>query len=253
MTATLRVPRSRGALTGVLLVLLGLWGALAPLIGPYFHFGFAPDTAWHLTSGRVWLQIVPGAAVFLGGLVTAGSGNRAAASSGAWLAALGGAWFAVGVPLSGLWADRDTIRLGLPLGDTTRQVTEQLTLLYGLGVVAVFLAAVAIGRLAVVAVRDAALAERTGPDAPGIGTGPEPGTAPGTVSDADAAPTVEQPRSALPRRKGPGQDSAPWVEQVPATPTEPVTPRTSPPSDVKVAGPADADETRDTGHPGAGA
>src|SRR3954454_3675882 len=155
MTATLRVPRSRGALSGLLLVLLGLWGALVPLIGPYFDFGFAPDKAWHFTSGRVWLQIVPGAAVFLGGLITLGSRKRAFAAFGAWLAALGGAWFAIGAPLSGLWADHNATRLGSALGDTTRQVTEQLTLLYGLGVVTVFLAAVALGRLAVVGVKDA--------------------------------------------------------------------------------------------------
>src|SRR4051794_23689694 len=160
MTTTLRVPRSRGALSGLLLVLLGLWGALMPLIGPYFNFGFIPDKAWHFTSGRVWLQIVPGIAVFLGGLITLGSSNRAFAAFGAWLAALGGAWFVVGVPLSALWADHGHTQLGQALGDTTRRVSEQLTLLYGLGVVAVFLAAVALGRLAVVGVKDAALAEQ---------------------------------------------------------------------------------------------
>jgi hypothetical protein len=159
MTATLRVPRTRGALSGLLLVLLGLWGALVPLVGPYFHFGFAPDSAWHFTSGRSWLQIVPGCAVLLGGLITLTSANRAFAAFGAWLAALGGAWFVVGVPISALWADQNRVRLGSPLGGTSRQVTEQLTLLYGLGVVIVFLAAVALGRLAVVGVRDAALAE----------------------------------------------------------------------------------------------
>ncbi|MFB9839209.1 hypothetical protein, partial [Actinoallomurus acaciae] len=168
MSATLRVPRTRGALSGLLLVLLGLWGALMPLVGPYFHFGFAPDKAWHLTSGRVWLQIVPGAAVFLGGLIALASANRAFAAFGAWLAALGGAWFGVGVPLSGLWADRRHTILGSALGGTTRQVAEQITLLYGLGVVAVFLAAVALGLLDVVGVRDAALAEQADRTAPVI-------------------------------------------------------------------------------------
>ena len=91
MTTTLRVPRSRGALSGLLLVLLGLWGALMPLIGPYFHFGFTPDKAWHCTSGRVWLQIVPGLAVFLGGLIALGSANRAFAAFGAWLEEAGAA------------------------------------------------------------------------------------------------------------------------------------------------------------------
>ena len=37
MTTMLQVPRSRGAICGLLLVLLGVWGALIPLVGPYFH------------------------------------------------------------------------------------------------------------------------------------------------------------------------------------------------------------------------
>ena len=43
MTGMLRVPRSRGAMSGALLVLLGLWGGLVPLIGPYVHFAYTPD------------------------------------------------------------------------------------------------------------------------------------------------------------------------------------------------------------------
>jgi hypothetical protein len=258
MTATLRVPRSRGALSGLLLVLLGLWGALMPLIGPSFHFGFAPDKAWHFTSGRVWLQIVPGAAVFLGGLIALGSGNRAFAAFGAWLAALGGAWFTVGVPLSGLWAGHNATRLGQALGDTTRQVTEQLTLLYGLGVISVFLAAVALGRLAVVGVKDAALAEqtteRTARDIPA----PERDTTvPPAGERRPADPTVEERRPFLPRRKARDHDTpsvgGPWVEKVPATPAEATAPQATPPPDVKVAGRQGAEETRGAGRPGAGA
>jgi hypothetical protein len=248
MTATLRVPRSRGALSGLLLVLLGLWGALMPLIGPYFHFGFAPDKTWDFTSGRVWLQIVPGAAVFLGGLITLGSGNRAFAAFGAWLAALGGAWFTVGVPLSGLWTDHHDIRLGQALGDTTRQVSEQLTLLYGLGVVTVFLAAVALGRLAVVGVKDAALAEQAAE---------RDATVPPAGERGVVDPTVEERRPVLPRRRVRDHDESrargPWVEKVPPTPTEPMTPQAAAPSDVKVAGRTGAEETQKTERPGANA
>ena len=35
---TLHMPRSRGAVSGLLLLILGAWGALVPFIGPYFHF-----------------------------------------------------------------------------------------------------------------------------------------------------------------------------------------------------------------------
>ena len=69
MTRMLQVPRSRGAVSGLLLVLLGLWGALIPLVGPYFHYAYTPDSAWTLTAGRVWLEIVPGAATFVGGII----------------------------------------------------------------------------------------------------------------------------------------------------------------------------------------
>lgn len=65
----LQMRRSRGAFSGLLLILLGLWGALIPFVGPYFHFAYTPDTAWTYTTGRLWLEILPGAAVFLGGFL----------------------------------------------------------------------------------------------------------------------------------------------------------------------------------------
>ncbi|MDN3351413.1 hypothetical protein [Actinomadura sp. DC4] len=228
-----------------------------PLIGPYFHFGFTPDKAWHLTSGRTWLQIVPGCGVFIGGLIALGSANRAFAAFGAWLAAVGGAWFAVGVPVSGLWADQGRTQLGQALGGTTRQVSEQLTLLYGLGVVSVFLAAVALGRLAVVGVKDARLAERASEeDVPRDA----PRDAPDDIANADTEenPRLEPsrgPRPPLVRRKGRRNDTeenavparrGPWPEKVPATPTEPMT---TSPSDVKVAGQTGAEKTRETDRP----
>lgn len=44
---TMRMPRSRGAATGSLLVLLGLWGALIPFPGPYVNFAFTPNRGRH--------------------------------------------------------------------------------------------------------------------------------------------------------------------------------------------------------------
>ena len=69
MNTMLRVPRSRGALSGVLLVLLGAWGALVPLVGPSFHYAYSPDRTWAYTSGRFWVEILPGVAVVIGGLI----------------------------------------------------------------------------------------------------------------------------------------------------------------------------------------
>ena len=68
MNSQVRIRRSRGAVCGVALILLGLWGGLAPFVGPYFHFGFTPDKAWAYTTGRLYLSAVPGGAAVLGGL-----------------------------------------------------------------------------------------------------------------------------------------------------------------------------------------
>lgn len=152
MTGTMRVPRSRGAFSGFLLVLLGLWGGLLPLAGPYVDFGFAPDDTWVYNTDRLQLSIAPGAAAALGGLIVLLSANRAFAMVGAWLAALGGAWFAVGTPVATLW---DVPGVGAPLGtEEGRRLGEQLAGFTGLGVVIVFLAALALGRFAVVGVRE---------------------------------------------------------------------------------------------------
>jgi len=166
MTTMLQVPRSRGAVSGLLLVLLGLWGALIPLVGPYFHYAYTPDSAWTLTAGRVWLEIVPGVATFLGGAILLASASRPLAMFGAELAAAAGAWFALGMVIIPLWPAARTLDPGSPAGTTTvlRQL-EHLGFYTGLGVVIVFVAALALGRLTVVGVRDAALAERAAPAA----------------------------------------------------------------------------------------
>ncbi len=160
MAGMLRVPRSRGALTGVLLVLLGLWGGLIAFVGPYFHLAYTPGTAWTYTAGRLWLEMLPGAGTLVGGFVLLVSRVRPVAMLGAWLAALSGAWFAVGGILRQLWSPTSDVAIGTPIGDTVTRVIAELTYFAGLGVVIVFLAAVAIGRLTVIGVRDARYAER---------------------------------------------------------------------------------------------
>ncbi|HEX4253665.1 MAG TPA: hypothetical protein VH089_01185 [Streptosporangiaceae bacterium] len=157
MAGMLRVPRSRGALTGALLVLLGIWGGLIAFVGPYFHYAYTPDKAWTYTTGRLWLEILPAAAAVLGGLIVGGSASRPAAIFGAWLAALSGAWFALGGLLSTLWTIGGNA--GHPVGDNLHRVTEQIGFFTGLGVVIVFLAAVALGRFTVIGHRERLAAE----------------------------------------------------------------------------------------------
>jgi len=144
----LQMRRSRGAFSGFLLILLGLWGALIPLVGPYFHFAYTPDTAWTYNTGRLWLEILPGAAVFLGGFLLIIATGRHIALFGAMLAAAAGAWFTLGPVLSPLWNNHVPMG-GSPASSTVyMRIMEQLGFFYALGVVIVFIAAAALGRVA---------------------------------------------------------------------------------------------------------
>jgi hypothetical protein len=154
----MRVPRSRGAVSGLLLILLGAWGALIPFIGPELDYSWGTDQSWHWTNARLWLEVLPGAATALGGLLLLISANRIRASLGGWLAALAGAWFVVGLTFAPLL---HLGQIGQPLSQTDRgRVAAQLGYFYGLGAVILFLAAFALGRLAVVGLRDLRAAER---------------------------------------------------------------------------------------------
>ena len=157
-TRTMRVPRSRGAVSGLLLILLGAWGALIPFIGPYLDYSYGTDQSWHWTAARGWLEVLPGAVTAFGGLLVLISANRIRGSLGGWLAAIAGAWFVVGQTLAPLL---HLGNIGQPLSQTNRgRAAAQLGYFYGLGVVILFLAAFALGRLAVVGVRDLRAAER---------------------------------------------------------------------------------------------
>ena len=147
----LQMRRSRGAASGFLLVLLGLWGALIPFIGPYFHYAYTPATAWTYNTGRLWLEILPGAAVFLGGVLLMIATARHTALFGALLAAAAGAWFSLGTMLSPLWNNHVTLG-GSPASTTVyMRIMEQLGFFSALGVVIVFVAAAAFGRIMSVA------------------------------------------------------------------------------------------------------
>jgi len=156
MAGILKVSRSRGALSGVLLVLLGIWGGLVPLVGPYVHYAYTPDHPWKMTSGRLWLEILPAAGTLLGGLVVLISKLRPMALLGASLAAASGAWFAVGSALAPIWTNQLPMQ-GTPIGGQVARVMEQIGFFTGLGVVIVCIASVALGRLSLRSVRDAAV------------------------------------------------------------------------------------------------
>jgi hypothetical protein len=153
MSGMLRVRRSRGAVSGVLLILLGVWGGLVSFVGPYFHYAYSPGGAWTYTSGRLWLEIAPAIGVIIGGVVLAVSSYRPATLAGGCVAVAGGAWFVVGGLLVQLWAPG--ITAGTPAGGLARRVVEQVGFFAGLGVAVVFVAALGLGRLSMVAAKDA--------------------------------------------------------------------------------------------------
>jgi hypothetical protein len=144
----------RGRLLGLLLMLLGIWAALIPFVGPYFGFAFTPDRVWVMTSGRLWLSVAPGAAAFVGGLLVASTDR--AATPGAFLAALGGIWLIAGQPLVSFFLPGHSIVTGSPVVDlgasfrpSTMVFLERLGFFYGLGIVILFFAALALGEIIV--------------------------------------------------------------------------------------------------------
>jgi hypothetical protein len=182
-------PRTRGAVTGLGLLLLGAWGAVIPFVGPYFDYAYTPNTTWTWTAARLFLQVLPGAVAFFAGLVLLGSANRVIASLAAWLAVAAGAWFVIGSLLAPLWR---VDYIGTPVGNTTDVSVEQIGMFYGLGAGIVLLAGVALGRFSVVGIRDVAYAaRRTDAAAPMVPAAKDPTSAAASdVSTRDSSPTI---------------------------------------------------------------
>ncbi len=142
----MRISRKTGAMSGLILVVLGAWGGLVPLIGPYFGYAFGSHATWDLTMNRFWLDVLPGATVLVGGLMLMWSGHRLSGTVASWLAMAGGAWFAVGPAVSRLW-EHGAGPIGAPLFGHVRQTFELIGYFYGLGAVVIGLAAFALGRI----------------------------------------------------------------------------------------------------------
>lgn len=175
MNSQVRIRRSRGAVCGAALILLGLWGGLAPFVGHYLHFGFTPDKAWAYNTGRLYLSVVPGGAAVLGGLAIILTRSRIIGMTGSLLAALGGAWFVVGTGVTTYVLKLTSIKAGSPLGYnassgpyTVHAYLEVLALFTALGALIIFAGAVGFGRVSILSAKDAADAADTAfyPDYP---------------------------------------------------------------------------------------
>jgi hypothetical protein len=155
---SLHMPRSRGAVSGLLLIILGAWGALIPFVGPYLHFAYPPDQAWVWSTTRGWLQVFPGVTAALGGFLLLISGNRATAMFGGWLAVIAGAWFVVGRTLAPMLRLGD---VGQPLAGTdAKRALIEIGSFSGLGAFIVFLGGAVLARVTIRTARDVELAHQ---------------------------------------------------------------------------------------------
>lgn len=156
----IRVPWTRAAANGALLLILGAWAAIVPFIGPYLNFAYTPatNTAWHWTAARGWLEVAPGVAAAVAGLLLVASTYRIRSMAASWLAIAAGAWLIVGPSLTSVLHQH----LGSPdpASSTGVRALEQLFFFYAVGGLIMLVAATALGQLAVQSVRDVAAAEQ---------------------------------------------------------------------------------------------
>jgi hypothetical protein len=156
----MRIRRTHGIFGGLLVALLGIWGGIIPFVGPYFNYAYTPDTAWTYTSGRLWLEILPGAGALLGGLLMMWAQSRHMALFGSFVAILSGAWFALGNVFAPLWTVASPAGGPASTG-TLMRALEQVGFFTGLGIVIVLIAAVVAGRVTAVPGLDSAATRPT--------------------------------------------------------------------------------------------
>jgi len=157
MANGVRTARSRGTLCGLVLIVLGGWGGVAPFAGPSLGYGFTPDTAWTLNHGRLFLSAIPGAVVLVSGLIIVATRSRAIGWFFALMAALGGAWFIAGAGLVKLLPSSvaGSITTGTPIETGAHRIILTALAFYaGTGALILFFAAVALGRFSIAAYRD---------------------------------------------------------------------------------------------------
>src|ERR1700758_1129715 len=145
----MRIRRTPGIFGGLVVALLGIWGGVIAFVGPYFNYAYTPDKAWTYTSGRLWLEILPGAGALLGGLLMMAARSRHVTLFGALLAIASGAWFSLGNVFAPLWTVAGPAG-GPASSGTVMRALEQVGFFTGLGIVIVLIAAAVAGRITAV-------------------------------------------------------------------------------------------------------
>src|SRR5215471_15230611 len=158
MATVTPIPRSRGSLCGLVLIVLGGWAGIAPFVGPSLHFGFTPDVAWKLTDGRLYLSALPGGIALVAGLLIVATRSRGFAGFCAFVAAAAGGWLVAGQSVIAMLpaSTAAQITVGGPLlpASTAKIELAQLSFFGGVGALIVFVAAIALGRFSIVPYND---------------------------------------------------------------------------------------------------
>lgn len=128
---------------GFLLMLLGAWVFLVPLVGPYFNFGFFTSGTWVFSSVHWELMLGPGIALFVGGLFMLLPASPIS-SLGGFLSLLAGVWLLIGPSLYPIWASH--VAVATP---HSQWMTSLLWIgyFYGTGAIAVYLSGILHGLL----------------------------------------------------------------------------------------------------------
>ncbi|HLW94599.1 MAG TPA: hypothetical protein VKS25_04405 [Solirubrobacteraceae bacterium] len=133
-------------MSGLLVLVLGAWGALVPFVGPYFGYAFGTHATWMYDSNRLWLDVLPGGAAVVAGILLISASTRRRGIVAASIGLAAGGWFLTGPAVSALWGHGASAPIGHPLGGQTRQAFELLGYFYALGGVIIALVSFAGGR-----------------------------------------------------------------------------------------------------------
>jgi hypothetical protein len=127
----------------VLLMVLGAWVFLAPLVGPYFSFGFDTSARWHFSQVHWLLSLAPGIAIFCAGVLMT-QPSRALGWLAGLIAVAAGVWLVIGPSLHPTWSA--TGFTPLP-GSDVKVAARWIADFYGPGALAIYLGAQAQGLL----------------------------------------------------------------------------------------------------------
>lgn len=134
------------ALAGVIILVLGIWGALVPFVGPTFGYGMGGAAAWAWSESHLTLHLLPGLAAIAGALLLR-QGLLAVRYLGATLAMAGGIWFVIAPTLHPLWTAGSSMG-GMSMGGSKlSSALSGLGYHYGTGALIAVFAAYALGSL----------------------------------------------------------------------------------------------------------